>query len=103
MSRGEDRRETAQEERPTAFWLTRRGAMVAVVATHIAAILAVLVEFVRPASSTGGYIVKRVAWLDFVGSYAIYGFVACVLLVLLGIVLRRLVMRDESYYRDGEQ
>jgi len=39
--------------------------------------------------------------LDFIASYAIYGFVACVLLVLLGIVLRKLVMRDENYYRDG--
>lgn len=103
MSPGEDRPESAQEEGATAFWLTRRGAMVAVVATHIAAIFTVLIEFIRPASSPGGYVVKRVAWLDFVGSYAIYGFVACVLLVLLGIVLRRLVMRGESYYRDEQQ
>lgn len=32
------------------------------------------------------------------GFYAIYGFVACVLLVLLAKVLRKLIMRDEDYY-----
>lgn len=84
----------------TPFWVTRRAALLAVVATHVAAGIAVLAEFVRPVSA-GGYVVKRVAALDFTGSYAVYGFVACVLLVLLGIVLRRLVMRDENYYRDG--
>ena len=32
--------------------------------------------------------------------YAIYGFVACVLLVLLAKEMRKLVMRDERYYGD---
>jgi len=32
--------------------------------------------------------------------YAIYGFVACVLLVLLAKEIRKLVMRDERYYGD---
>lgn len=86
--------------RATAFWLTRRGALVAVVATHAAAVIAVLVEVIRPASAPDVYPVKRVAALDFIASYALYGFAACVMLVLLGIVLRRLVMRDENYYRD---
>jgi hypothetical protein len=40
--------------------------------------------------------------LDFLASYAIYGFVACVILVLIGRVLRRLVIRPEDYYRGGE-
>jgi hypothetical protein len=36
------------------------------------------------------------------GFYALYGFVACVLLVLLAAEMRKLVMRDEDYYeRDG--
>ncbi len=32
------------------------------------------------------------------GFYAIYGFVGCVLLVLLAKELRKIVMRDEDYY-----
>lgn len=103
MSRAADKPETGQQGNPTPFWLTRRGAMVAVVATHVAAFIAVIVEFLRPASAPGGYAVKRVDALDFVASYAAYGFTACVLLVLLGIVLRKLVMRDENHYRDGPQ
>jgi len=87
--------------RSTPFWLTRRGAMIAVVATHVTAALTVLAEFIRPVSASGGYAVKRVAALDFVASFAVYGFTACVLLVLLGIALRKLVMRDEDHYRDG--
>ena len=37
------------------------------------------------------------------GFYAFFGFVACVALVLAAKELRKLVMRDESYYdeRDG--
>ncbi len=94
-------RETQADDRKPAFWLTRRGAMVAVVATHVAALIAVLAEVVRPAS--GSYPVKRPEALDFIASYALYGFAACVLLVLLGILLRRLVMRDEDYYRGGRR
>ena len=37
-------------------------------------------------------------WESIPGFYAIYGFVACVLLVLLAKQLRKLVMRDEDYY-----
>ena len=32
------------------------------------------------------------------GFYAIYGFVACVILVLLAKEMRKLLMRDEDYY-----
>jgi len=32
------------------------------------------------------------------GFYAVYGFVACVLLVLLAAEMRKLVMRDEDFY-----
>jgi len=45
-------------------------------------------------------------WEELFGFYAIYGFVACVLLVLLAKEMRKLVMRDEDYYekpRDPEQ
>lgn len=41
-------------------------------------------------------------WEAFFGFYAIYGFVACVVLVLLAKEMRKLVMRDESYYEDGD-
>ena len=77
--------------------------MVAVAVTHIAALITVLAEIVRPVSGPGEYPVKRVPALEFLASYALYGFGACVLLVLVGILLRRLVMRDENYYRSGRQ
>lgn len=83
------------------FWVTRKGARIAVIALHIAALLAVLTEFVFPFPEDG-HGAERVHALDFLASYAVYGFVACVVLVLLGIVLRRLVMRREDYYRDGQ-
>jgi hypothetical protein len=37
------------------------------------------------------------------GFYAVYGFVACVLLVLLAAEMRKLVMRDENYYGDADE
>ncbi len=82
------------------FWVTRRGARIALIALHVAAFIAVAIELIFPFPEDG-HAVERVHALDFPASYAIYGFVACVILVLLGIVLRRLVMRDEDYYREG--
>jgi len=72
-----------------------------VIALHIVAAIAVLIELVRPFPADE-HAVERVHALDFVASYAVYGFVACVILVLLGLVLRRLIMRHEKYY-GGEQ
>jgi NitT/TauT family transport system permease protein len=66
-------------------------------ALNVALLLAVAVELARPLASDG-HGVERVAVLEFPASYALYGFVACVVLVVLGRVLRRLVMRDEQYY-----
>lgn len=83
------------------FWVTRRGARVALVVLHVCALIAVLLEMVHPFGADG-HGVERVAALDFLASYAVYGFVACVILVLLGRGLRRLVMRDENYYGEGE-
>ncbi len=37
-------------------------------------------------------------WEAMVGFYAVYGFVGCVVLVLLAKVLRRVVMRGEDFY-----
>lgn len=82
------------------FWVTRRGALLAVVLLHGAALLAVLVEFFWPFPEEA-HAVERVHALDFLASYATYGFIACVLLVLVGIGLRRIVMRGERYYGDG--
>ena len=43
-------------------------------------------------------------WETWPGFYAVYGFVACVLLVLISKhVLRPLVMRDEDYYESKEK
>ena len=39
-------------------------------------------------------------WEDVWGFYAIYGFVACVILVLAAKEMRKLVMRKEDYYDD---
>jgi hypothetical protein len=38
------------------------------------------------------------SWEHLPGFYAIYGFVACVLLVLIAKELRKLLMRKEDYY-----
>ena len=40
------------------------------------------------------------AWEGLFGFYALYGFVACVVLVLIAKEMRKLVMRDEDYYDD---
>lgn len=37
-------------------------------------------------------------WEGLWGFYAVFGFVACVVLVLLAKEMRKLVMRDEDYY-----
>ena len=73
----------------------------ALIALHAAALVAVAIEFFHPFPEEA-HAVERVHALDFTASYAVYGFIACVLLVLLGIVLRRLVMRGENYYGDAE-
>jgi hypothetical protein len=40
------------------------------------------------------------AWEGVFGFYALYGFVACVTLVLAATQLRKLLMRRESFYDD---
>jgi len=42
-------------------------------------------------------------WESLFGFYALYGFVACVLLVLLAAEMRKLVMRDEDEDRPTQQ
>jgi len=37
-------------------------------------------------------------WEGFLGFYAIYGLVACVILVLISTEIRKVVMRKEDYY-----
>jgi hypothetical protein len=39
-------------------------------------------------------------WEGLFGFYAVYGFVACVLLVLIAKEMRKVVMRPEDYYDD---
>jgi membrane protein YdbS with pleckstrin-like domain len=43
------------------------------------------------------------AWDSWPGFYAGYGFVGCVLLVLIAKLLRRFLKRPENYYADGEE
>ncbi len=38
------------------------------------------------------------AWEGLLGFYAVYGFVACVILVLVAKEMRKLLMRKEDYY-----
>ncbi len=85
------------ENRPL-YWVTRAAARRALMALHAIALLVVLIELVVPFNADG-HGVERVHALEFPASYAIYGFIACVVLVLLGRALRRVVMRDERYYR----
>ena len=40
-------------------------------------------------------------WEALFGFYGIYGFVACVILVLLAKEMRRILMRREDYYESG--
>jgi hypothetical protein len=39
-------------------------------------------------------------WEALFGFYSLYGFVACVILVLVAKELRKLIMRSEDYYDD---
>lgn len=49
---------------------------------------------------TGGHELRHVerSWEGIPGFYAIYGFVGCVVLVLVAKQMRKIVMRDEDYY-----
>jgi hypothetical protein len=100
MSATDHSRAADRQRRTPPFWVTRRGARIALVLLHAAALIAVLVELFHPFPQDG-HAVERLHALDFPASYSVYGFVACVLLVLVGILLRRAVMRDEGYY-DGD-
>jgi len=84
------------------FWVSRLAARRVLIGLHLAAVLAVLVEWLIP-FDTDAHAVERVHALDFTGSYAAYGFFSCVILVLLGLVLRRLVMRPENFYREDDK
>lgn len=42
-------------------------------------------------------------WEAMIGFYAVYGFVACVLLVLLAKELRKVLIRAEDYYDEAPQ
>lgn len=89
-----------ERSRRPPFWVSAAGARIAVIALHVAAFAAVLAEYLYPFSDDA-HGVERISALDFPASYALYGFVACVILVLLGRVLRSVVMRGEDYYDDG--
>ena len=94
------------DERPLA-WVSRGAARRVLVALHAAALAVVGVEMLAPFDDDSrphleGHSVERFSALDFPGSYALYGFVGCVALVLLGKLLRRAVLRDEHYYAERD-
>lgn len=60
---------------------------------YLCCLLLVLAEFV-----IHRHIVHPWEWIF--GFHALYGFVACVVLVLIATQMRRLLMRDEDYYDD---
>lgn len=41
-------------------------------------------------------------WEGLFGFYPLYGFVGCVVLVLVATLMRKVVMRDENYYQQDE-
>lgn len=84
------------------FWVSQTAARTVLIVLHVVAFGVVIFEWLFPLYPEG-YVAERVQELDFTGSYAVYGFVSCVILVLLGLVLRRLVMRPESFYREEGQ
>lgn len=76
-------------------WVSPKRARSVVIALHVVAILSVLIE-VLPFGAE--HAPERIHAIEFVGSFALYGFISCIILVLLGRELRRLVKRDENYW-----
>lgn len=101
MSQNPAKQAQGRAEEPL-FWVSQRAARTVLIALHTVALLAILFEWIRP-FDPDAHAVERVHALDFTGSYALYGFVSCVILVLLGLILRRLVMRPETYYPDDSE
>ena len=97
-----DAGDTTEHAAEPLFWVSQTAARTVLIVLHVLAFGAVIFEWLFPLYSDG-YKSERVQALDFTGSYAVYGFVSCVILVLLGLVLRRLVMRPENFYREEGQ
>jgi hypothetical protein len=88
-------------------WVSRTAARRVLIALHAAALAVAAIELIVPfgghsADGHAGHGVERVGALDFVASYALYGFFGCVALVLIGKLLRSAVMRDEHYYKERD-
>ncbi|MEX0707712.1 MAG: hypothetical protein WD078_07070 [Woeseia sp.] len=102
MQHKDDTADSKQTDSRPLYWVTAAAGRRAVIALHVVAIAAVLIEFLFPFPEDT-HAVERAHALDFTGSYSVYGFVSCVILVLLGRILRQLVMRGENYYRDSDR
>ncbi|HIL81569.1 MAG TPA: hypothetical protein EYG54_09970 [Myxococcales bacterium] len=73
-------------------WLERPGSVLAIIrALALVCSLVVLADFFY--EKHGHY-----SWENFPGFYAIFGFVSCVVLVLVATRLRKILKRDEDYY-----
>jgi hypothetical protein len=57
-----------------------------------------IINLILSALGAGHLRHAETSWEGFPGFYAIYGFVACVILVLVAKLLRKVLMRDEDYY-----
>ena len=94
--------------RRSLTWVSRPTARRVLVTLHLAALAVVAIELVVPFdghtvdNGHEAHGVERIAALDFIASYALYGFVGCVALVLVGKLLRIAVMRDEHYYEERD-
>jgi len=58
---------------------------------HIVCILLILLEFILHRHAAR-------EWEGFTGFYALFGFIACVTIVLVAKQLRKILMRKEDYY-----
>ncbi len=88
---------TPTEDKP--FWVTKKGGWIAIILLHFFAIASIFFEIIEPHSDEI-HKSERIHELEFLASYSIYGFVACVILVFMGRILRKITMRNENYYED---
>lgn len=76
------------------YWLDRKENVGKVVwAVYVACALLFAIDFMVPKHGDGPFQVER--WYAF---YGVYGFIACVALVLAAKQLRKVLMRGEDYY-----
>ena len=90
-------REPIDQEEPVGWFDRKENVRKVLLGLFIGCALLVLIDVIFLISGFDKH--PYFKWEKWPGFYAVYGFVACVLLVLISkYVLRPLVMRDEDYY-----